>query len=336
MAYPSAHGFHPRFAAIVPVGPRPVDQWRAVAVLESLGAWEPTIGWCVIVDDAAYPRDIGKLAVLPPTCRAVTLPHVRKGSGTWRGAVATAVLMALEWIDANTDADFVLKIDTDALTIGPFASRVRELLDSLPGAGLIGAFGVSCNPSVRAVERTRPEATLRVAARMWPVEPADDEPLLEIANIPGVGVPSARQRDCFNALRSHIEAAVENDYFSNAYCQGGAYVISGLMRKRLAVAGYLASARMWSELPFYEELALAMYASAVDLTIHDCVKPGDPFGVQWRGLPYPPEELLSRGYALIHSVKGDRRVNEHDIRKFFGSRLPLSDGSARRSGSVVS
>jgi hypothetical protein len=55
----------------------------------------------------------------------------------------------------------------------------------------------------------------------------------------------------------------------------------------------------------------------VGLDAADLGSPGEPFGVQAVGLPYPPEILLELGYSIVHSVKDTPRMSEKSIRQIF-------------------
>jgi hypothetical protein len=55
----------PRFAAIVPVSPKPEDARRVQQLVASLVHWEPSVAWCVIVDDCLESRALSELSGLP-------------------------------------------------------------------------------------------------------------------------------------------------------------------------------------------------------------------------------------------------------------------------------
>jgi hypothetical protein len=64
---------------------------------------------------------------------------------------------------------------------------------------------------------------------------------------------------------------------------------------------------------------MGLYARAVGLDIADFNAAGEPFGIQFQGLPYSPDTMVARGYSLIHSVKDHGGVREEDTRRFFRS-----------------
>jgi hypothetical protein len=73
----------------------------------------------------------------------------------------------------------------------------------------------------------------------------------------------------------------------------------------------------WLPLAVPEDVMMGMFTRTVGLESTDFSMPGEPFGSNWRGLAYSPEEMLRRGHALIHSVKSDPQYSERELRQFF-------------------
>ena len=48
---------------------------------------------------------------------------------------------------------------------------------------------------------------------------------------------------------------------------------------------------------------LVVGAGPVGLTLANQVKPGELFGVRWRGLSAAPATLVEQNYAVIHALK---------------------------------
>ncbi len=307
------------FAAIVPVASDAVGTWRGMALLWDLIQHEPEVGWCVILDDCPQASGLERLAFVPNTCRTVALTNQHADTANrLKGSLTARILRGLAWIQANTDADFVLRIDTDALVIAPFVDRVRWLMNRKPDAGLIGTVGLSCNPELRALEDLTKEPKLATAHRLIPMwQPTNVTEPSERIDIIGVGRVTLRQLRAFNNVRPHIADAIRRGYTSSEFCQGGAYVVTRLMLDRMAASGYLRQPDAWVDIPFSEDRVIAMYARAVGVQICDYSLPGEPFGMNFVGLAYPPADLVTRGYSIIHSVKNDARFNEASIRNFF-------------------
>jgi hypothetical protein len=309
---------HRRFAAIVPVGPGQQDMCRALLLLASLVRHEPQIGWCVIVEDTPRPRGLAELALFPKTCHPVALLNPRNGRGKgWSGGLCTGVLTGLAWIQANTDADFALKIDTDALVIAPFAAKIRGLMAEVVDAGVIGTLGLSCNPYVRVVRDLRRKPTLLRLFEQLPITPTGARNGNERINVRGVGSVLLAQLRDFDAIRGHVQAAIENGYATDEFCLGGAYAVSRRMIDTMADRGYCDEPTLWADLPVPEDMAIAMYCKATALRICDYSGYQEPFGLQYVALPYPLDELAARGHSIIHSIKNDPRHTEAEIHAYF-------------------
>ncbi len=91
--------------------------------------------WLIMVDDSPAKRDLGSI-VNAEDIAVEVLSHPlgpRRAHVTDR--VASAVLTGLGWAVKNTDAAYVMKLDTDALVIEQFASKL-EVRCSIP-SGLV-------------------------------------------------------------------------------------------------------------------------------------------------------------------------------------------------------
>jgi hypothetical protein len=319
----------PRFAAIVPIESTPIGIYRGVQLLNSLTRWEPGLGWSIFLEDSQYPLHIAEMSRVPTTCVCKTIfPSLNANESIWRGRLTAGILNALHWMVENTSADFVLRVDTDAVAIAPFAKAIRDFVRRNPMAGVVGVIGASCNPRHRRLYyRTSPRVPRLIRAYYsWPPTLSTQGEAAKRSG--GVQFPRGyirySQLFAFDIIRPHIANAMANGYQWNEDCQGGACVVTRQMAERMMSAGYFSSCDVWSELPFADDQVLAMYAYAAGLQIVDCSQPGQPFGVQGCGLAYSPEELIARGYSLIHSVKSDTRYNEASIRKYFADRASQS------------
>lgn len=307
-----------RFAALIPVGPTAIEASRAAYLIRSILKWEPEVGWCVLVEDTPAPIGISALSGIPATCQIIELLNPRRGQGgDWRGAVATAKLIALRWVHENTDADFALKIDTDALVIRPFSGAVRHFLLSRPAAGLVGTVGYTCNREIKQMFAEEPQLAkmCRLLPRAGCSIDVDAQP--NFIFISNCGVFSHERRRVFDRVRPHIQTAIGRGYRSTEYVHGGASIVTRSMIEAMAVLGYLDSPETWISLPIGDEPVMAMYARALGMDICDYSDEGEPFGIQYIGLPYTLETIRARQHCLIHSIKNDRRYTEEQIRNYF-------------------
>src|SRR4029079_11824451 len=70
-------------------------------------------------------------------------------TGRPRGAPMRGILGAYEWVATQTDADFVVKFDSDALVIAPFARQIDSAMLAQPNAAIFGAYKIDCNGNPR-------------------------------------------------------------------------------------------------------------------------------------------------------------------------------------------
>jgi hypothetical protein len=312
------------FAVVLPIASNAAGIARGLDLLSSLFRWEPDIRWCVVLEDCLHSTGLSQLRWIPQTCEAVSLVNRRWRQGDpLKGGLTTRLLEAFAWVRNYTDAQFLLRIDSDALVIAPFTMSVCAFAANRQDAGIIGTMGLSCNEALRAKEDMRSESRLVKCRTLIPEEyPALGQTFPRYV-IPGVGEMTADQFSAFNAVRNHIDAAICDGYTTSEFCQGGAYVVTRSMLERMALAGYFRAPEAWLLLPFSEDRVMAMYARAVRLRMYDCSRPGEPFGLNFMGLAYPLETLVARQHSVIHSVKGDRRYSEAAIRSFFSRRASM-------------
>jgi hypothetical protein len=271
------------FAIVVPVGPSAAEAERFRDLIASVEAYEPGACLCVAIDSAPRPR-----VLLPrPGCRLVTLARPYDGAGEpLLGRLSAAILLALDVIRKAGPVDFILRLDTDALVIAPFAAAVRDFLRRHPHTGMLGTLGCTCRR---------------------------DEPYYGCESRAVSDVMLAGHR----RIRAHARRAIANGYTAKEYCQGGAYVLPFRTVERMARRRYLESPEIWVEAPVPEDVMMGMYTRAVGLRSMDFSLRGQPFANHYRGLPYAPRELVRRGHAIIHSVKRDAEFTEREIRRYF-------------------
>ncbi len=123
-------------------------------------------------------------------------------------------------------------------------------------------------------------------------------------------------------MKSSTRPRFAHGYQPGEHCQGGGYAIAGQALSALRSAGSLHDPFLWAHDPLTEDVALALCVKSLGLDLASANGPGQPFGVQYSGLAFPPDELLARGHAVIHSVKNAPAHPEADLRAFFRSQRP--------------
>jgi NAD(P)-dependent dehydrogenase (short-subunit alcohol dehydrogenase family) len=302
-----------KYAALVAVGPEPVELDRVADLIDSIRAYEDWPCTFVMVDDAAEPRDLKRRFDVPANWTVWSVRHPRhedceraaraarasKGKG-----LCSAILQGLRCIaGAANVARFTLKLDTDALVIAPFADKILAALERNPDVGMIGAYDRTPNGDVRDISRNA-------------------------KNVEGLyrGVGLVRKiknrliNDELSQVSRHIGAALSHGYRFGEHCLGGAYAVSDELPRRMKAADYLDDPARWLPVDCPEDVMVGMYTKAVDLRHLGFVGPGEVFGVRHRGLADSPQRLVERGFSVIHAVKNDPNHSEDDIRRFFRGR----------------
>jgi hypothetical protein len=302
------------FSVLIPIGKGALELDRLRDLLESLFHYEPEVSEIVIVDDVMPARQFSELT-LPPACRLVVLPNPRRGAGDgWLGGLAAAVIEGNNWLQKNSSCDFVLKLDTDALVIAPFAAKVSAAFAAQPAAFLLGSSTKTPNriynlpedfSTAPALQKLQPLTIWRRTCQPWP-------------RLQCILFPRDRRR------RALIRAAVRTGYRLGLHCQGGAYAVSRHALSQLGAAGILADPMLWIWTPCSEDIVMTVSAYACGGFAGDLNDDGQPFGTLAHGLPDTPARLVERGFSVIHSVKDFEQTKEIETRDFFRQRR-LSD-----------
>lgn len=304
------------FAAYIPIGPAETEVIRAVDLINSLCAYEPSIPWIVLVDDSRDHRSLGRCLHVPSTCRLIILPHPRQtGHLDSRGGLCVADLVALDYIWKNLSADFVLKIDTDALVIAPFSQKIAQKFRQNRDAGILGLLGDSCHRQVRSFHSDR-QVMRTIGSALLVTERLKTHRPDAIAQLEALQIKTEEQRRNLVRVCEQISPIVEMD-FKGEHCQGGAYAVSRETIGRMFDRGFLEDPLLWMSIPMGEDAMMGIYCALVKLKSIDFSQHHDPFGIQARGLAYAPETLSQLGYSIIHSVKNDLQYSEAEIRQFF-------------------
>ena len=284
------------FAVIVPIGPDAAELRRFHDLLDSLWSYERGARLCVAIDSSPHVRN-----VMPRDQRMpgfVTLHNPFRGQGEpLMGRLSASLLVGFDLIRRAGPFDFVLRADTDALIVGEFRDTVSRFLAGHPQTGMLGTLGFTCcreSPHY-GCEKTAVSDVVHALATM----PRDS---------PG-----------FARIEAQLNSAYRNGYVGKEYCQGGIYALPFRTLERMSGFGCFDHPEEWLPLAVPEDVMMGMLTRTVGLESTDFSSPGEPFGSNWRGLAYSPQEMLRRGHALIHSVKSDPRYSERVLRRFFKS-----------------
>lgn len=298
------------------MGPGDLEYRRTTDLIRSLLFFEPNISQLLVIADGdEWPRGFPEID-FPSPCRVVILQHPRPNNPlNMLGGLCTAVLTALRYAQTYGAGDFVIKLDADSLVIGPFAEKLSMRLQGRPGIGTIGTLGTSCNRATRsshldAVVAERLIAALHIGLSNTMPSQAD------LTFLASLGIAAGVDDAAFRKL-CRLLAPIINRPFSGVHCQGGAYAVSGEMLSRLKVAGIFDDPSLWLNLRLGEDQMMGILSGLVELDVADYSGTGDVFGVQSRGLPFSPQELIEYGYSIVHSIKNNQNHDEADLRQFF-------------------
>lgn len=298
-----------KFGIIIPVGPSANDVERAGDVLASVLAYEPETPLVLFIDDGGKDRRLDEKFRATATCRLVNIFNTRNGHGIGEtSGLSAGMLLAIAWLHANADCGFVMKLDTDALIIAPFAEKILRTLAGHPDVGMVGLYDRMCDGSVR--DQTSFRKMLGKLA----------SPFAVWRNPPGWGYLTVHLWGRGATIRRQITEAIRAGYRPAEFILGGAYAFTGEAVRRFAKHGFLDDPHLWLGTHFSEDVVLSMYVCATGLRLHGMTADGEPFAVQHYGLPDTPERLVERGYSVIHSVKSDARFSEAAIREFYRKR----------------
>jgi hypothetical protein len=282
---------HSRMVVVVPAGPRDdaADTLRSV-----LRYTEPEL---VVVIDDTRGRGIGlshpKVAVISP-------PATRTGPfGGLFVKLGAAFRHALE----HADFDVLLRLDADALLLGPgIAEAAMARFERDPAVGALGSYRVG--PDGRPRDWTQ-------ARRMVQAE----------IGLRGLRRPSVRRR-----LRSLCGAAP--GYVPGEHPLGAAVLyrrdaIDQMYRRELLDMPELGDSRLG------EDHLFGLLTVAAGYRTEDFGGPDDPLALRWKGLPASPEDLLAAGKLVTHSVRFWQDMREAEIRGYFAARREDSGHAAQ-------
>lgn len=214
-----------------------------------------------------------------------------------RGMLFVKQILALRAVSSEFEWKCLLRLDDDALVIGP-----NPHLDAIqkfsvePGVGLLGAYlrrgdGQDKRPALRKQGR-------RIIKRL-------------------ISGDIVRNPLLFRTLALLLFRAKRNGYKLGDMCTGGSLFISGEACKSInnLYGRYLLNL---SGCDLADDLLLALCMGASGYKLKDFSDRDDVMAVNWRGLPMPLEELVERNKKIIHPVKDPSdKLHEFMVRKYF-------------------
>lgn len=300
------------FVVAIPVAPGELDRARVADLLSAVSVCEPLATDVLIVDDEGGHAPAPRSWAAPGALRLTVVPNPRRGRGIPSlGGTTAGTLAALAWCQAERPGAWVLRLDADALVIGPFADAVERALQ--PGDGILGSCHRTCNGDVRDVRAIADDIARHRRAvwawrhpprRPWWIRPAD--PL----------------------IRGVLADAARAGYVPGEHCIAAGCAVSPALIGALHARGWLEQPTRWLHARLGDDMVLGAMTRACGLALRDLPA---VFGITHRGLPDRPSALQARGFAIIHSVKNDPAASEEELRAFFAAARSTRDAAPEPS-----
>jgi hypothetical protein len=294
----------PSVAVVMPVGPGTADVERLEDTAASL-ALEPAIGWLVLIDDGDHDRGLASVVSLPNVAVATLRPPRRMRRTSFEDRIAAHTLGGLGWAARNTTASIFMRLDADALVIGPFADKLAARFAADPQVGLVGSYDRMSNGAPRDFawwERRVRRASRRISWR---------------TGRSGLGRPVVAVGPRRARVWQYIEEARAAGYAWGENALGAAFAIRQEVARHWIAEGVLDDPGLFLGTGLGDDPVLGILVRRSGWRIGGMVDPGDPFALALTGLPSSPDDLLANRYGIIHCVKNDARWSEAEIREFF-------------------
>jgi hypothetical protein len=290
---------------LILVGPSKTEIHRLSDTIESIKYHEPNGGMIFLVDDSLIERGLKKCLGGTKNSGQWTIQVIknpRRGIGDgWASGLCVGVLAGLLWIYNHVSyVDFVLKIDTDSLIINPFIEKINGKFTESPLLGLLGSYKMNPNGTARHTlgwKNTLSSYLKPICMRGKTFQ----------TTLWGRG----------KRIKMALLKAIENGYQITEHCQGGGYAINWHLLNHLFSNGMIKDPLDWLYSGCAEDVMMGMYCRAGNMKMLDFNRSNEPFGVQYKGLPFALETLIDKQFSIIHSLKDTEFQLEADIRKFF-------------------
>jgi hypothetical protein len=295
----------PPLCLLIPAGPGSAELARIGDLMDACIAYADTPLCAVVINDGNDPAALERIGDARDLPTAV-LPNARAGRGEWwSGGLCMAMMDALLWIARHRPGSPVLRLDSDALVIGPYARLIASHFDRNPDIGMMGNFD---SPNGAPV----PAGHIVTTRLYWRSK--------RISHDRELGKVLFSFWGWRRKIRLLIGRATTNGYVLGDWCQGGAYALSPIFLRRLAADRFFARPADFLPIDFCEDVLMALSVYALDLKIHYTTGDARLFASKWQGLFAAPETLAAAGHSVIHSVKTHHGRTEAQVRAYYRAR----------------
>ncbi len=190
--------------------------------------------------------------------------------------------------------DALLKLDTDALIIGPAPEREAiALFKAQPSVGMAGQYPRQYDGAPWDISFPQKEITKITTTKRFFRKPIAHWILLR-----------------------RYRKALKHGYKTGESVFGGSYFVSEAALIALDKVGLLPQ-YLLKKVYLEEDHLFSLLVKSVGMHLGDLASGSGPFGCAWRGLPASPEELYKKGKKIIHSTRFWEESKEAEIREFF-------------------
>ncbi|MGH3257802.1 MAG: hypothetical protein ACRDOU_20820 [Streptosporangiaceae bacterium] len=283
-----------RIAVVIPAGPGD----DIADTLASVLRYTDSSRVVVVVDDTS-----SATASYPELTPDVTVMRAGRAKPGTQGGLWVKTAPAYRWILDRYQPGMVLRLDADAVILGPgLEAAAEQAFRRNPGAGLLGAYRVGPDGGRR---------DFRPAARQLRAE---------------IGPRGLRRPSLRAGLRRYVRLARRHGYVDGEHVLGCAFLLRAEAIRDIYLAGCFS--RPWLEASrLGDDQIMSLLAVAAGHQIADFGGPADPLAVKWRGLPAHPSELLKQGKLVTHSVRSWGDLTERQIRGTFAAARALAGGA---------
>jgi hypothetical protein len=129
-------------------------------------------------------------------------------------------------------------------------------------------------------------------------------------------------------LRRLLRQAETHGYTRGDMCTGGAYFMSPEALVAMQAQGFF-NLKALERSRLADDTLMALLCSAAGFRLSDLPEERDVLAINWRGMPMPPDVLVSRNKKIVHPIKDDDPTVEPGIRAYFQGRRAAADGLER-------
>lgn len=298
-----------KFAVVIPATPDAICYRRVDLLLKSLRAFEPQSGPIVIVVDGE-PRDRFEQLLAENSFEGEAIANPRHGVGQgWLGRLTFGIWTGFQRAAMLAPQQPVLRIDTDALVIAPFAEELERLFAREPDIGLVGSSGLQSDGTVGGNWWFRRVYRMSKLISRW-----EHSPYYRV-NLFGKNAK----------IRGLIKMAESHGYRHGESVCGGGYAVSQGLLSDLLMLPELKDEAVVANDELTEDVFFSLVARALGWKIAYQNDPGEVFGVCWKGLPGSDLSAVERrGNKIIHSIKDHPPFSEEATQRFFAEKMGLA------------